>query len=63
MLEYLTTNLEILNKDNESILCMVAKSEVIDFNLCSREMVRKVAGWGVSHDIFVRSQTNHLQIY
>ncbi|XP_018308359.1 uncharacterized protein [Mycetomoellerius zeteki] len=51
LLEYLvTTDLEVLNKGNESTFCAAGRSEVLDLILCSRGSVRKVREWKVSDE-------------
>ncbi|KAL6421247.1 hypothetical protein ACFW04_013662 [Cataglyphis niger] len=50
-LEYLVaTDLEILNRGNESTFQNVLKREVFDLTLCSRNLVTEIVEWQVSYE-------------
>ena len=43
-----STNVEILNRGNESTFCTVSRQEVIDITLGSYRLLESITGWEVS---------------
>jgi len=48
-----TTNLEILNRGNESISCSGGRLEVIDITLGSLRLLDSIIGWEVPSEPFL----------
>nr|XP_012217537.1 PREDICTED: uncharacterized protein LOC105669249 [Linepithema humile] len=60
VLEFLaSTDLEILNTRDEPIFCTIARKEVLDITVCSRQLIQKVVEWRVSTE---PSLSDHRQI-
>ncbi|XP_012220497.1 uncharacterized protein [Linepithema humile] len=60
VLEFLaSTDLEILNTGDEPTFCTIARREVLDITVCSRQLIQEVVEWRVSME---PSLSDHRQI-
>nr|XP_012217684.1 PREDICTED: uncharacterized protein LOC105669363 [Linepithema humile] len=60
VLEFLaSTDLEILNTGDEPTFCTIARREVLDITVCSKQLIQKVVEWRVSTE---PSLSDHRQI-